>query len=212
MPTSSSQRDLGRLSVLVEPATAPLVVEGNGGVKKHLRIDHAGEDAELEDLVYAATGELDSPHGWLGRSLITRTLRLTLDGRPPTVIYLPGPPVTEVKKITVRDSDDNLDVIYDSDQAIDEVSLITDLTAEPALIWADDSTGWPSDIKGGPDSVRVDYVAGYADADSIPKPIKQWLLMRVAELYRDREHSVLGVPSNGLRHADRMLDNWRVRA
>ena len=210
--SSPSQRDFGRVSVLVAPASDPISLDDPGGVKQHLRVDDPSEDDLITNALQGAVNEIDSPDGWLGRSLITRTLRLTLDRYPPRVVYLPGPPVTEIKKITVRDSDDNLDVIYDSVAPADEIGLMSDLTAAPALIWPDDTIGWPSDIKGGPDSVRIDYVAGYADEDAIPRAIRQWLLMRTAELYRDREPSVLGVASNPLRHADRMLDSLRVRA
>jgi len=211
MPTSA-QWDIGRVSVVTPPASYPLEVDGESGVKKHLRIDHVGEDTELEDLIRAATDEIDAPHGWLGRSLITRTLRLTLDGYPPPIVYLPGPPVTSITKITIRDQDDSSVVIYDPAAPTDDIGLMYDLTAEPALIWPDGNIGWPSGIKGGIDSVRVDYVAGYADADAVPRAIRQWLLMRIGELYRDRETSVLGFASNRLPHADRMLDNWRVRS
>ncbi len=95
---------------------------------------------------------------------------------------------------------------------MDLLFQLLDLTAEPALIWPDRDIGWPSDIQGGVDSVRIDYVAGYANEAAIPRAIRQWLLMRTAELYRDREPSVLGVASNPLRHADRMLDSLRIRA
>lgn len=179
-------------------------------IKAHLRIDHSDEDTLLEADHGAALGEIDSPDGWLGRSVITRTLRLTLDAPPPRVIYLPGPPVTKIETITVRDSDDDLNVIYDDGTSVDLIGLMSDLTATPALIWPDDSIGWPSDIKSGPDSMRIDYVAGYAVA-ALPKTIKQWLLMRIGELYRDREASMLGIPSTRLHHADRMLDSLRVR-
>ncbi len=207
MPRAYPQRDIGRVSVVTAPTSAPIPT---AEVKAHLRIDHDGEDTQLDDYLSAAVGEIDSPHGWLGRSLITRTLRLTLDAYPPRIIYLPGPPVTAVKTITVRDGEDNTDIIFDADTAVDLINLMSDFTAEPALIWADDNIGWPSDIKGGVDSMRIDYVAGYAVAD-LPKTIRQWLLMRTGELYRDREASMLGIPSTRLYHADRMLDGLRVR-
>lgn len=195
------------MSVATAPASAPITTVD---LKAHLRIDHSDEDDQLDAYLAAAVGEIDSPHGWLGRSLFTRTLRLTLDAYPPRIIYLPGPPVTLIETITVRDSEDDLNVIYDDGTAVDLIGLMSDLTAEPALIWADDTIGWPSDIKSGPDSMRIDYTAGSAVAD-IPKTIRQWLLMRTGELYRDREASMLGIPSTRLHHADRMLDSLRVR-
>jgi uncharacterized phiE125 gp8 family phage protein len=205
------QREYGRVSVLIAPASAPLDVDVD--VKPHLRIGHNGEDAKLTRLVAAAVGVLDTPNGWLGRSLITRTLRLTLDAAPPRVIYLPGPPTTKIEQISYRDADDNFVTVYDPDVGpVDTVGLKSDLTAEPALIWPDDEIGWPTDIKSGPDSFRVDYVTGYADADAIPEAINQWLLQRVGELYRDPEASSLGVEVKQIHHADRSLDNWRVYA
>jgi uncharacterized phiE125 gp8 family phage protein len=205
------QREFGRVSVLVAPASAPLDVDDD--VKPHLRISHNGEDAKLARLVSAAVGEPDAPTGWLGRSIITRTLRLTLDAAPARVIYLPGPPTTKIENISYRDTDDNIVVIYDPDAGpVDTIGLITDLTSEPALIWPDEDIGWPTDIKSGPDSMRIDYVTGYANAAAVPDVINQWLLLRVGELYRDPEASVLAIGSTPLAHAARMLDGMRVHA
>jgi uncharacterized phiE125 gp8 family phage protein len=207
------QRQFGRVSVVTAPASAPLDVDDD--VKPHLRISHNGEDTKLGNLVSAAVGEIDSPTGWLGRSIITRKLRLTLDAAPSRVVYLPGPPTTEVTKITYRDSDDVITTIYEASggpPTTDTIGLLTDLTDEPALIWPDADIGWPSDIKAGPDSFRVEYLTGYADAAAVPKVINQWLLMRIGELYRDPEGSVLAVGSTPLAHHARMLDGMRVHA
>lgn len=198
----------GRVSVVTEPSGLPVSVNA---AKTHLRIEHSAEDGTLRDLIQSAADELGSPKGWLGRSLKTQTLRLTLDAYPPAKVYLPGPPVTKVNTIEVRGSDDAFTTVYDADGAIDTLTLQSDLTAAPAWIWPSDTVGWPSDIKNDIDAVRIEYHAGYA-ADALPKVIRQWLLMRVAELYRDREPSVLAVASTELPHAKRMLDNLRVMA
>jgi hypothetical protein len=128
------------------------------------------------------------------------------------VIELPGPPVTEVKTIKTRGGDDSITTIYDADVPTDTIGLKTDYDAEPALIWPDDSIGWPSDIKTGPDSMQIEYLAGYADAASLPRLIRSWLLVRIGELYRDRERSLLNTQSTRLSHIDRMLDNLRIRS
>lgn len=202
------EKQCGRVSVVTAAASLPLLV---ADAKAHLRIPHDAEDDQIEDAIGAAVAEIDAPHGWLGRSLMPRTLRLTLDAAPPSVVYLPGPPVTSVTKITVRTPDDELEVVYDTVGMIDELDLEVDLTAEPALIRPGDAYHWPV-VRCGTDAMRIEYVAGYATADAIPKNVRQWLLMRVGELYRDREASALGVTANRLHHADRMLDNLRVRA
>lgn len=201
VPESPRRRQVGRVSV-VTPNAGEVVVTAD--VKAHLRIDHSTEDTLIAALMAAAVNEIDSPNGWLGRSLLSRTLRLTLDAPPPDVLYLPGPPVTAINSVKYRDEDDAF-------VTIDSADYLSDLTAEPALLWIGED-GWPSGMQQGPDCLRVEYVAGYASAAAIPKAVRQWLLIRAAELYRDREGSVLGVPSTPLRHVDRMLDNLRVRA
>lgn len=184
-------------------------------LKTHLRITHSSEDSYLDTLIAAATDEIDMPRtdnappGWLGRTLITRKLKLTLNAVPPSVIRLPGPPVTAIDKVEYRESDDTFTEITSSDYH-------SDLDQEPALLWHDDEWpvwpgDWPQDIKGGPDTFRVEYTAGYADASSVPAVIKHYVLMRAAEMYRDREGTNRGTISKRFEHFDRMLDNWRVR-
>lgn len=194
------------MSVVTAPSLSPLLL---AEAKTHLRVSHTADDTLITEAIAAAVSDIDVPTGFLGRSLAPRTLRLTLDAAPSRVVFLPGPPVTAVKKITVRTPDDELVVVFDSVAVIDDVDLHVDLTAEPALIWPGD-VGWPA-VDGGVDSMRVEYEAGYPLA-AVPKNVKQWLLMRVGELYRDREASMLGVASTRLHHADRMLDNLRIRA
>jgi len=200
----------GRVSVVTPPTLRPVSV---AEVEAHMRLPQNAETNWILDAIEAAVGEIDAPAGWLGRSLAPRTLRLTLDAAPPPIVYLPGPPVLAVKTIKVRGSDDAITTVYDADAdpAVDELELQFDLTAAPALIWPSDEIGWPSDIKGGVDCMRIDYTAGYVEA-AVPKTVKQWLLMRLGELYRDREASIVGTSVTRHQHADRMLDNYRVRA
>lgn len=211
MVAGASQRQCGRVSVVTPPATLALSVED---AKLHLRVEHDDDDDLIEDCINAAIGELDAPKGWLGRALFTRTQRLTLDAYPPPVVYLPGPITTAISTIHVRNADDEIVKIYDSGvgDPTDDIGLQSDLTAEPALLWPSDSIGWPTDIKGGIDSVRIDYVTGYATAAAIPEVMLQWLKLRTADYYRDRESLLLGIAPVRNPVADRMLDNWRVYA
>lgn len=197
-------RQAGRVSVVTPPTGDILTI---AELHAHLRVDGPQDDLVIRACLAAAIGEIDSPHGWLGRSLLSRTLRLTLDEMPGEAIYLPGPPVSSISAtscgITYRDADNAWQTVATADYT-------SDLTAEPALIWPLES--WPSDMVGGVDGVRVQYIAGYSTGAVIPQPIRQWLLMRTAELYRDREPSALGTNFAHLPHADRMLDAWRVYA
>ena len=202
----------GRVSYVSDDASGLLTTQN---LKDHLRINHTDEDPYLDSLLEVAQDELDMPRavgtppGWLGRSLIKRTLLLTLDAVPPPVVFLPGSPVVSVVKVEFRGADDVITLIPNTD-------YITDLVAEPALLWPDVDwpfapSAWPSVMKGGPDTFRVTYVAGYADAAAVPALIKQWVLVRAAELYRDREGTVIGTINTTLKHIERMLDAYRVR-
>lgn len=179
--------------------------------KLHLRVDHDDEDDYITALIEAATSEIDTPRGWLGRSLMTRELRLTLDDYPPYIIYLPGPPIESIESVEYRDRDGVI-------QTLDEDEYETDLLAEPGLIWpardGDLCRGyWPTDMQcGGPDLFRVNYKAGYGDDPSdLPRIIRQWILCRVGDMYRDREGSIIGTNATQLTHVERSLDGMRVR-
>lgn len=197
----------GRLSV-VTAATGEVVSLADA--KLHLRVDHSDEDAYIQGLVTAAAAEVDSPRGWLGRSLLTKTLRLTLDVPPPHTVYLPGVPVQSVSSVEYRDRDGTLQAVTASDYE-------TDLTAEPALLWPARAgelcrESWPHDMDWhGPDVFRVEYVAGYGTEADIPQIIKQWILTRVGDMYRDREGTIIGTIQAQLTHVERALDNMRVR-
>lgn len=193
-------RQDARLSVVTPPTGEVMTV---AELKTHLRVDGSTEDTYIASLLTAAIGEIDTPSGWLGRSLLSRTLRLTFDEAPGDLIYLPGPPVSALSSITYRD-------ITNAWVTMASTDYDKDVTASPALVWPLDV--WPSDMIGGVDGVRVQYVAGYTNGAAVPQPIRQWLLLRVGEMYRDREASIIGDTAARLHHADRMLDAWRVYA
>lgn len=204
-----------RLSVLTAPLALPVTI---AELQDQARILFPGEDdpcGGAEDdlllrMLEAALAEIDSPFGWLGRSLITRQLRLTLDMTPPTVVRLPAPPVTSVDQVSFTD-EAGVDVVI-LPGAFDTFGIKTDLadTGHPALLWIDQDFSWPS-MREQPARLRIDYTAGYADADAVPSIIKHWILVKAAEKYRDREGSVIGTIVAILEHVERLLDNQRVR-
>lgn len=190
-----------RLSVVTPPASLPVTVEE---AKKHIRLicfdgsdDFDGfEDGLIEGMIGAAVDEVDAPNGWLGRSLVPRTLRLTLDSYPRSIIRLPGVPVTDVLSVKYTDEAGDEQTITDYE---------VDLTAEPAILWT--RTGWPS-MRSEPARMRIEYTAGYAGG--VPDIIKQWILIKVADYYAQREGIIVGTIVANLQHVQRMLDNMRV--
>ena len=202
-----------RLSVATPPV-APVATVAE--LQRQARILFPGEadpfsgaeDDDLDRMIAAATQLIDSPEGWLGRSLITRTLRLSLDRSPPRIVRLPSPPVASITQVAYTDPDGVDVVVLSGDLATEGYRFDRSDTGQAALIWNDD---WP-DTEDRPARIRIDYVAGYGLAsDDIPDVAKHYILMRAAELYRDREASVVGTIHTKLEHVERALDGFRVR-
>ena len=168
------------LTVTSPAETAPVSV---AEVRAHLRIDHTDEDELLAGYVRAAT---DWCENFLGRSLVTRTLRLTRPRFPGScgAIELPDGPVASVTEIGYRDLDG-------ADQVVPAEDYIAVLDA--VVPWVEPVSGvsWPA-TELHPQAVRVTYVAGYGDADAVPRDIRQAILLLVGQFAEFREQVVGG--------------------
>jgi hypothetical protein len=82
------------------------------------------------------------------------------------------------------------------------------------------TTGWPSSTWEGINSIRIQFVAGYAPgtdspidlAANVPPVIKAAILLRLGQMYEAREELVIGtivnrLPSGGV---DNLLRSYRV--
>ncbi len=178
---------------LVEPASLDLV-------RRHCRIDFLDDDDLLAGYLTAARMWAES---YLGRCLITQTLRWTLSDRadhgawpgiPSALWYapaalglpnrllrpleLPRAPVQAVASVTLRDIDGN-------DTVVDAGSWSADLTLDPARLRL-----LPGFAGGAVRHTQVAFTAGYGDtADAVPKPIQQAVLLLTAFLYEHRGDS-----------------------
>ncbi len=106
--------------VVTAPAESPVSL---AEVKVHLRVDDDTEDALLGAMIRGAaeTAEL-----YLGRSLMTQTLRLSLDlvsAEPeripwrsaPRIVELARPPVQSIASVSTYDDDDQASVVDTAD-------------------------------------------------------------------------------------------------
>ena len=66
---------------------------------------HAADDAGIAALIAAVTEQIDAPHGWLGRSLGTQTLLLTLASFGCGELRLIYPNVQSVTSVKYLDAD-----------------------------------------------------------------------------------------------------------
>jgi hypothetical protein len=85
-----------------------------------------------------------------------------------------------------------------------------DLYSVPPRVKALSTSTWPAtqDAYG---AVRIQYVAGYATHNLIPKTLRLWMQARISTLYEQREQVVVGQTVQALPRdfVDGLLDNLR---
>lgn len=150
--------------------------------REHLRITNNDEDSYIRSLVRAATQEAES---YTARAFMTQTRKQVLDCFPGCPIAVRYPPLQSVSSVKYTDSNDVLQTVSSSIYTVDTYR-------EPALIFEALDQDWPTDEKDVPNAVEINYVAGYADADSVPEAIRQAILLRVSDFYENRESVVVG--------------------
>lgn len=184
---------------LVQPASEPVTIIQ---AKLHCRVSHADEDSFFTDIAIPAARQ-EAEH-ILGRTLLPTTWRHTLDGFPDCgEILLPYPQVTAISDFQYRDS---TEAWVDVEAALYAV----DMASKPGRIYLKWDKSWPITDSTYDASVRVDYVAGYANIAAVPASIKAWLLIRIAQLYEHREQILTGTILSEIPFVTGLLDPHRV--
>jgi uncharacterized phiE125 gp8 family phage protein len=177
------------LTIVTPPGHDPLYVED---VKRHLRVTHGDEDFLIQDLIAAVASWLSGRDGWLGRSLITQTLELTLPlpfrkgfvgphWSGAGCIVLPRPPYIEFEGVSVLDRDGVTWWLSAEEQYF--IRIDGDQLARVSF-----SAGefWPA-AAPDPVSVTVRYKSGYGPTYAyVDAGIRQAMFMTIARLYANR--------------------------
>mgnify|MGYP003647048015 CR=1 FL=1 len=176
--------------VVTAPTVEPLTL---AEAKTHLVID---TDVTADDTYIAALIQVarEYAENYTRRAFVQRTLELTLpyfDGYQ-SEIFLPQPPLQSVTSIKYLDADGVLTTIAAADYQVDTYS-------QPGRVKPAYLDSWPVVTRGDFNAVQIRYIAGYDSlgsppdyAGNIPKALKQWMLLRVGGLYRDREPVIIG--------------------
>lgn len=182
-----------------EPAAEPITL---AEAKLHLRVDHADEDAYITGLITSArlmceqrTGKTLISSGW------------TAYGDEFTdPLELPNPTVTAVASISYVD-------VNGTTQTLDASTYRVDMISAPARIKP--VTEWP-ETDDRMNAVTVVYTAGYANANAVPAPLKQWMLLAIGDMYENRTASDrpmgTAAPNASVPHSfvDNLLAAYRV--
>jgi len=145
--------------------------------KAHLRIDADDEDALLTSLIATARTHLERT---LGLALITQGWSYYLDHWPRSgTVALPVRPVQAVNAVKVHDAIGGVTTLDESAYAVDALSQPGRLVVMAAL---------PPVATRQLNAFEIDFTAGYGDeAEDVPAPIRQALLLLVAHWFERRE-------------------------
>lgn len=188
------------------PAIEPVTPDD---IKLWSRVIDTADDSMMPLLIGAARRFAES---YTGRSFITQSWRLTIDGFPTSdwvigggVLMLEKGDVQSITSITYLAMDGTTQTMPVGDYIADLSSAVPRITPVFGKIWpiAMPQIG----------SVSINYVAGYgATAASVPEGIRHWIQMRVATLYENREEVAILVKGkiDPLPFVDSLLDPYSV--
>ena len=189
------------LKLITAPSTYPVTL---AEAKLHCRVDIADDDTLITALITAATEMAEQK---TGRAIMTQTLELTLDSFP-EAFELTRVPVQSVTSVKYYDTTGAQQTLSNTLYALDAADDFGFAHISPVYAGV-----WP-DTRDQINAVAVRYVAGYADAASVPQSIKNWILLMVSTMYENREteaYSSRAVSTTvQMQFVDRLLDRYVV--
>lgn len=187
------------IKVTSGPAEEPITLSE---AKNHLKVDFSADDTYITALIAAARKQAEE---YTNLSLIDSTYEQAFDGfplatraNPHQSFVLWRSPLISVTSIIYTAEDGTSTTESASNYSVDTHS-------KPPRVSPVYGYSWQS-AQDIPASVVVTFRAGYADADSVPEPIKQAMLLMIGSWYDNREDSVYNLPT----HSRVILDNYRI--
>jgi uncharacterized phiE125 gp8 family phage protein len=190
--------DLSRVRP-IGPASKAVQVVSLEAAREQCRVDCIDEDTLLGIYIAAATVTASQR---LQRALTPTRFLLTADAFPCAggALSLLMPPVTSVDAVRYLDH-------IGVQQVLPVSSCYLDRVSEPAQLIPATGLSWPATLRRI-NTVEVEYTAGYAEG-AVPEPIRQWILLAVADLYENRSRSS-DKPVVPQQFADALLDPYRM--
>lgn len=149
--------------------------------RKACHVEHTEDDTEIAGHLRAAMEWLQPPTGWLGRSMLTQTLRLDMPAWLRCSIELPAGPIVSISSVKYFDADNAEQTLAGANYFQDGDALVfVDAFTEPTLYRR-------------PGAVRIEYIAGYTAA-AMPAPLKNALLQLTAHFYQHRGDTEAAIP------------------
>ena len=189
------------LKLITAATTYPITL---AEAKLHCRVDSTDDDALITALITAATEMCEQQ---TGRAIMAQTWELTLDAFP-DAFELTRVPVQSVTSLKYYDADGVQQTLSNTLYSLDNVDDHGWGYVVPVYAGA-----WPTS-RDQINAVALRYVAGYADAASVPEGIKQWIKLMLSTMYDNREtesYSSRAVSTTvKMQFVDRLLDRYKV--
>ena len=145
--------------------------------KAHLRVTHADDDTYISTLIKSARCTVEQ---FCGAALIEQSWSLFQDYWPEQgIVQLPLSPIMSIVDILIYGEDDGAAVL-------DPAHYFLDSASKPARLVLRQSRSVPTPGRRA-NGVEVKFTAGFgAAAASVPTPIKQAVLIMIADWYAAR--------------------------
>jgi len=154
--------------------TAPSVLPVSlAEVKSHLRIDHALDDALLTVYLTAAINYIDGFSGILGRALCTQTWQQRYSEWGDLRLELL--PVSSIAQIAYMPESG-------AEVTVSAANYTLDSDEFGSFVRFSENYTFPA-LSTDPEPIRVQYIAGYGSAASVPSPIKAAIMILTGHFY-----------------------------
>jgi len=184
----------GNAPIVSVPRIEPITI---ADVEQQIRFSVTGQESHIEHLI---TSVREMCEGITRRSLIVKQEILTLDFFPCNRGYveLPGPPLRSVESIKYLDTDNVEQTLPTAEY---KVVFNSRKPEQPSYIIPAYNYSWPTALNES-DSITINYTCGYGsifnsvsnlyEVNEVPKAIKQWMLINIANLYEHPETIQVG--------------------
>ena len=189
-----------KLTQVTAPSVEPVTASGIG---QHLRLtDYSLEETYLDGLITAARQYVEQV---LGRKLIYQTYDYFLNDFPGgDFIELPYPTLSGVDSVKYYDTDIT-EATFSSDD------YVVDADSEPGRIVLKYGETWPTVQLHTSNPIHIRFSCGYGSAATdVPEGIIHAIKLLVADMYENREITIIGTISSTLKTVDRLLWPYRM--
>lgn len=184
--------ETGTYRTTTAPATEPLSVSD---VKNYLKVDFSTDDTLIALLIAAAREAVEK---YCQIALIEQTITEKFPKFQGYGLRLSVAPLLAVTGITYRDSNGTTQTL-----STDLYGTFPEL--RPPMVYRKFGKTLPT-VQPGFDSVTAVYTAGYANAAAVPAPIRQAILLMIADWYDNRADGVRNMPTA----SQALLNAYRV--